>query len=140
MVRSDILGALKSAISRGHSLESAMQTLINAGYPQNEISQAVSALQTGEQPIEQPQTQQPEEQIQQPQQIQEQPQQVQPIQQPQQFQPAQPKKSIFFGIIGSTRRKVLVIILIILLILLLGFLIVSFIFKEEIIEFLASLF
>jgi len=51
MVNQDILGALKSAISRGQTIQQAMQTLYNAGYPLQEIQEAAGALQP--QPIQQ---------------------------------------------------------------------------------------
>ena len=44
MVREDILGGLKIALSKGQSLESAMQSFYNAGYEKEEIEDAARAL------------------------------------------------------------------------------------------------
>jgi len=46
MVREDILGGLKSAISRGESLKQAMITFYNAGYKKEEIEWAAKTFQT----------------------------------------------------------------------------------------------
>jgi hypothetical protein len=46
MVREDIFGGLKNAVSRGQSLADAMQTLINAGYPHEDVEEAARALQS----------------------------------------------------------------------------------------------
>jgi len=48
MVREDILGGLKSAISRGDTLQRAMQSFYNAGYKKEEIEKAARALQIEE--------------------------------------------------------------------------------------------
>jgi hypothetical protein len=44
MVNEEILGGLKSALERGHSLERAMISLFNAGYKRKEIEEAAVAL------------------------------------------------------------------------------------------------
>lgn len=44
MVNKDILGGLKVALSRGDSLQSAMQSFYNAGYTKEEIEEAARAL------------------------------------------------------------------------------------------------
>ncbi|MBI3623940.1 hypothetical protein HY212_07730 [Candidatus Pacearchaeota archaeon] len=44
MVREDILGGLKIALSKGQSLENAMQSFYNAGYKKEEIEDAARAL------------------------------------------------------------------------------------------------
>ena len=66
MVNEEILGALKSALTRGESLKKAMMTLYNAGYKKEEISKAASFinkpnLASKTQPT-QPPTQQPTQQ------------------------------------------------------------------------------
>jgi len=48
MIREDILGGLKSALSRGESLKQAMRTLYNAGYKKEEIEAAARILQVQE--------------------------------------------------------------------------------------------
>jgi hypothetical protein len=47
-MNNEILGALKSAVSRGHSIQNAMQTLLNAGYNRTEIEEAARSLQSGQ--------------------------------------------------------------------------------------------
>ncbi len=44
MVREDILGGLKAALERGHSLQSAVETFLNAGYDPREINEALAVL------------------------------------------------------------------------------------------------
>lgn len=44
MVREDILGGLKLALTKGQSLESAMQSFYNAGYKKEEIEEAARAI------------------------------------------------------------------------------------------------
>ena len=138
MVNQEILGALKSAIVRGHSIEQAMQTILNSGYPQNEIQEAAKFLETGEQP----------QQIQQPVKQQE-PQPIQTlqtqIQQPTQSEKTPQKVSSYEATYGRVMKrqnkqntekgsKILAITLIIILALLLGALIAFFIFKDQIIS------
>ena len=48
MVREDILGGLKVALSKGHSLQQAMQSFYNAGYSKEEIEEAVRYLQSNQ--------------------------------------------------------------------------------------------
>ena len=56
MVREDILGGLKLALSRGDSLQNAMQSFYNSGYKKEEIEEAARALhkQVVQQPPQQP--------------------------------------------------------------------------------------
>jgi len=49
MVNQDILGALKSALSRNNSLEQTKQTLFNAGYDRTEIEETCKSLNQPEQ-------------------------------------------------------------------------------------------
>lgn len=46
MVRDDIVGGLKVALSKGHSLQEAMQSFYNAGYDKPEIEEAARFLQS----------------------------------------------------------------------------------------------
>ena len=46
MVNNDILGGLKSALTRGYSLEEAMLSFFNAGYKREDIQEAAKALQS----------------------------------------------------------------------------------------------
>jgi len=123
VVNNNILGALKSAIARGHSIEEAMQTLINSGYPMNEIQEAAQYVQGGQQTQEQPQEFfQPE----------------QPIQTQ---QPEITKKETLQEKMQKPRRgKFFIIFLILILVLLLGLLITTLIFKEKIAEIILNLF
>ncbi|MBI2044510.1 hypothetical protein HYT23_00475 [Candidatus Pacearchaeota archaeon] len=56
MVREDILGGLRLALSKGESLQNAMQSFYNSGYPKEEIEEAARALhkQAIQQPPRQP--------------------------------------------------------------------------------------
>lgn len=44
MVRGDLVGGLKIALSKGKSLQDAMQSFYNAGYPKEDIEAAARAL------------------------------------------------------------------------------------------------
>ncbi len=46
MVNNDILGGLKSALTRGYNLEEAMLSFFNAGYKREEIEEAARTLQS----------------------------------------------------------------------------------------------
>jgi hypothetical protein len=46
MVNNDILGGLKSALTRGYTLEEAMLSFFNAGYKREDIQEAAKALQS----------------------------------------------------------------------------------------------
>lgn len=63
MVRQDILGGLKLAVSKGESLKHAMITFYNAGYKKEDIEGAARAFQIQRQG-QQPQQEQPKEKIQ----------------------------------------------------------------------------
>ena len=45
MVREDLIGAIKNAIERGYSLESAKISLTNAGYNKEEVEEAANFIQ-----------------------------------------------------------------------------------------------
>ncbi len=46
-MREDIYGGLKNAVEKGEPLELAVQTFVNAGYKENEVREAASALSSG---------------------------------------------------------------------------------------------
>jgi len=46
MAKSDLVGGLKLALSRGETLQKAMQSFYNAGYKKEEIEEAARILQT----------------------------------------------------------------------------------------------
>ena len=59
MVREDILGGLRVALSKGHSLQSAMQSFYNSGYKKEDIEEAARYLQSHNFENPQAETQQP---------------------------------------------------------------------------------
>ena len=130
MVNSDILGALKSSVCRGYSLESAKQTLINSGYPLNEINDAVSVLQSGEQLPQTPSVQQPHQPVQfiasKPQQ------QIFPQKNPQKISAYENVAQKQQKNVKNQRDKIIVITLIVVLAVLLGGLIAVVLFKDQI--------
>ena len=123
MVRMDIVAGLKNAIDRGYSLGQAQQTLINSGYNQQEVQEASSYLTGGQTNVQQPQTQQPSGQPQQIQQPQTQP-------QPQQIKQQKPKKKF----------PLMLIFLIFILVVLVSFLVLSIVFKEDLVIIFQDLF
>ena len=44
MVNQEILGGLRAAVEKGESLQKAMMTFYNSGYPKKEVEQAARAL------------------------------------------------------------------------------------------------
>jgi len=141
----DILGAFKSAIVRGYSIEITRQTLINSGYPLQEIDEAIQVLngiqpqELQSQPTQQVQKIQP---IQQPiKSIQQQVQFMQPIQQQQNFSQKNIQKVSAYENVAQKQQKsmkekgskIFIITLIVLLAILLGALIAVLIFKEQLV-------
>ncbi len=59
MVREDILGGLRVALSKGHSLQNAMQSFYNSGYKKEDIEEAARYLQSHNFENPQAETQQP---------------------------------------------------------------------------------
>jgi hypothetical protein len=97
-MREDIYGGLKNAMERGATLDEAVSSFINSGYPSGEVHEAAGALNAGAtyniRPSSQTQ-QRPSSQVQQqplPPQQQQRPQQLPPSQ-PQQVKPAQMQNS-----------------------------------------------
>ena len=156
----DVMPGLKNALDRGDSMESAVQSFINAGYDPEEVRQASKMLLSGTDPYTLKQTQQP--QTQSPNDLPKAPGQTKQTQQNQQSQQntqnqhqqnnqqnedqkktqnqqnqqrqspiIKPKKS------GSFKW---IVISLIALILLLGSLIVFLVFREQIIDMLSGLF
>ncbi len=102
----DLTSGLKNAIERGSSLEKAMQSLINAGYSQQEVREAANSLTQGATTITRPHINLPHRRVDGEEQHLQQLQKQEPLQQP---QSPSSKKTIF-----------LIIILILFLILILG--------------------
>ncbi len=148
MAREDIIGGLKVALSKGETLEEAMQSFYNSGYKKEEIEEAARVLQSGgfqqqlantieakpivkalqlQPPIQQPIIQQNS-----------------PVQQP--ILPPQPTFSAQQQIIApkqnvsayesKKRPDVVTVLLILILLILLGILVSVFLFKDQLVEFL----
>ena len=115
MVRSDIVAGIRNALDRGYSIEQAKKVLINSGYEVKEVNEVSDYLTggTGYTPKEiSSQTFVSEDS---------EPEEVKNINPP------------------STTSKAELIILLVFLLILLGLLIVSFIFREMIIELLRDI-
>ena len=128
MVREDILGGLKSALSKGESLRQAMMSFYNAGYKKEDIEAAARALQQ----------QKATEQFQQPM-LQKQVQQAQP-QKPVQKTVQPPIQMVSAYEQPKPTGKGAVIVLIVALLFLLGILVSLFLFRTEIVEFFNKFF
>lgn len=153
MLNPDIVGGLKSALTRGYSLDEAMMSFLNAGYKREEIEEASQSLQSqitsGEISSElSPQPIWTLEQDNQDKQIEPEvitaPKQKQAIPK-EKFQVAQPKQVVTRGVAAYTdydtsRIRTITVILAILLVLLVGILGLMYIFKNQIIDFLNGVF
>ena len=153
-MRSDIIGILKNAEQRGQDLEMVVQSLVNAGYPKNDVQEArasivgvlplsVPAVRTPSQPLVVPlPPSSPSSSSQVPviqarkQILQEQPRPLQPQQSPPVMQkiqalpilkPAPEKKGV----------SIKLLLLLILLLVLIGALVATIIFKDKLISFLS---
>lgn len=122
MVRQDIIGGLKLALSKGETIKQAMMSFHNAGYKKEEIESAAKELQT--------QQSQPLKQIK---------------QNPKQKSVKISKKSTQ-GVSSygqepkKFKGKLITFLLIFILLFLLGVLAAVFLFKEELVEFFSKLF
>jgi len=146
MVREDILGGLRLALSKGQSLPNAMQSFYNAGYQKEEIEEAARALastiaqQNYQQSIQQPiqkLVQAPKQAFQPPPNLVKKPPMI--IQSP---PPISQKRIEAQQVVSSyqepKQRRVdfVTVILVVILVLLLGALVSVFFFKPQIVEFL----
>ena len=158
MVREDILGMLKIALQRGKNLQQTAQSLINSGYPKEEVDDAVQAINSYgfQQPIRQP-IFQPKQVIppRQPAPIGKTQQIVsyypasqsrQPVPsgfyyQPQQFFPPEivQRVSSYEQAPKGKTGNLVIIIMVIMLVILLGILVTVFLFKPELTEFINGL-
>ena len=116
MVRMDIVAGLKNAVERGYSLEVAKQTLRNSGYNEQEIQEASNYLTGGQINTQQVQSYQAESQ------------------ETQQSQIQQPPK------IDKKKFPFLLLFLLLIFLVLVSFLVLSIIFKEELITLFRNLF
>ena len=156
MVNEAILGALKSALSRGEPLKKAMMTVYNAGYKKEEISEAArvvneSSLTNPISQTQQPQKKQslkPSTQILTPKSKQSKQPAKQSTQSPQQSSKQTqeklptlktPQKVSGYGH-SKPKGKAKIVVLGFLLLFLIGALATVFLFKEELLTFFNSLF
>ncbi len=158
MVREDIFGILRTAMQRGRNVNQAAQSLINAGYPENEVNDAVQMINAQGYPqgiFQQPQPQiplqgqkQPIPKVmapsgQSPQVVsvyyQPQPQLQMPFQEPFQPQPVIQKASLYGGNPKEKIGNLITILMVIALLVLVGILISVFLFKPEIMSFINNL-
>ncbi|MAG78813.1 hypothetical protein CMI40_00355 [Candidatus Pacearchaeota archaeon] len=123
-MKEDILEGLKSATSKGESLEQAMQSFYNAGYKKEEIEEAARDLQKhqfeNQKPVEQDKSPKENKQI------------------PKQIKSGKTiqKVSNYEQTTKKPKRKIMIFLLVAALLILLGVLTGIFLFKEE----LAGLF
>ncbi len=169
MVREDIIGTLRTALQRGQNLQQTIQSLINAGYLKEEVDEAANMInnyvfQPPSIPPAKPNPQLPPRPVSQPaplgqaQQVvssypmqSAQPNQLPPAsfpqpvqqqyQQPQLQQIAQTvqKASDYFGNPREKASRTITIIMVVMLMILLGILVVVFLFKEELTNFINNL-
>ncbi|MEK6830262.1 MAG: hypothetical protein AABY15_09165 [Nanoarchaeota archaeon] len=166
MVREDIIGILRTALQRGKNLQQTIQSLYNSGYAKNEVDEAVQAINMYglQQPVQQPspiqkqpvqQPKQPATQGQTPQIASYYPasQTQQPLkfapQQPQFYQPQQfpqPQFTQYPQIVSNYGQNprpktgtLIIIIMAAMLLVLIGILVVVFMFKPEITNFINNL-
>ncbi len=165
MTRADIFGMLKIALQKGGNLQQTAQSLYNSGYPKEEIDEAIQALnmQSVQPPaqttiVKNP-TAQPKKPIQSapkgqspqiissysvpssPQQqfYQPQPQPVPVYQQPQQTQQVIQKVSDYTQNPKIKMGTIMTLIMVAMLLILIGILVVVFMFKPEITDFINNL-
>ena len=145
-MNTEIIGGLKQAVAKGESLQQAMMSFINSGYPQHEVQESARQMQ-----------------MQQP--VQNQPQQIQkqiPPKSKIEFKPGETKQRVSeygkeipkkielkkpvvkqkvsdYGV-QKPKGKGIIILLVALIIFLLGGLFTIFLFRPEIINFLNGLF
>lgn len=147
MVNPDILGGLKSALTRGYTLEEAMLSFLNGGYKKEEIDEAAQSLQPQimQSPVSSEWSPQPiwasKQKSIQPPLISQKPKQIIPAKQ----RPVQPKQVVTKGVAAyanydNSRIRTVTIILVILLVVLLGILGLMYLFKGQIIDFFNNLF
>ena len=141
MPKEEIIEGLRTAVSKGESLEKAMTSFYNAGYKKEDIEAAAAAMAT----VQLPAFVQPTSSLQP---------QTFPAQQknlPPQFTPTQPRPLIppisssvqnvsDYGKKPSRKGLAITIILFIMLLLLLGVLAGVILFKDELSKFFNSLF
>ena len=119
MVRDDILGGLKLAVSKGESLKQAMMSFYNASYKKEDIEAAARSLSQTKSP-KQIQPFQPRK----------------PVQQPRQIQ----KVSSYGQKPNQVKVKLVLFLLRFILLVLLGGLISVFLFKSDVMNFLSGFF
>jgi hypothetical protein len=133
MVRQDIVAGIRNAIERGHSLEHAKQTMVNSGYNQQDVTEAANYLTggLGNQELQHPPNEMDNGT----------PQLTQSSQSNQQTQQLTTSSATPQGTGVKKKSNVgMIIILVSILLLLIGILVVSLLFKDNIISFFEGLF
>jgi len=113
--KDDIFGGLQLAISKGESLQQAMQSMYNSGYTKEDIEKSARELQMQQSRYPTINQFQPKKH---------------PVQKVSEYVKSEPKPKV---------DKIIIVILIILLVLLLGFLTSFFLFKDEVVGFFSNL-
>lgn len=131
-MRDDIYGGLRNALEHGTSLEQAIKSFTNAGYPEVEVREAAKALEGGSSLLTVQQTQQPQQAPRIPSLPPSSSMRALPVRQ-------QPVRTTFEMPKQHHRPSLLVIILSLILILSIASFVFSIIFKKEIAVFLARL-
>lgn len=133
MLNEDIVTALKNAVDRGESLDSAIQMMINSGYESKEVQEASHFISRGVSTVFEPKY---DEHLTMPQHkgtyLNNKPKQIQPFQSVQQSM-QQPVINVKEP--AKKSSYLLEILLLIVLLVLVGALIAIFIYKDEILKF-----
>jgi len=164
MIREDILGGIKAALTRGESIERSKITLENAGYKKEDIEEAIRVLHMQQPETMQIQKEQPIEVVVEPL-FKEEKEELKPkivsikhqaqedsddsflsrIQKP--FEKSKEQKPVVQTVSkyespkpSFTTKKITVIILIVVLVFLLGILFSLFLFKDSLVNFFNQLF
>jgi hypothetical protein len=152
VINDEILGGLKSAIARGQSLKSSINSLSNSGYSKTEIDDAVKALSEPEpKPVFAPISIAPPEK--QKPIFKKLPSMSAPVVQPISMQPIyeaeapvisqrpikRVERVIYYGGEETSTERLLIIVLISFLVFLIGVLMLLFIFRKDLISFFSSL-
>jgi len=138
MAKEDLIEGLRYALSRGDTLEKAMMTFYNAGYPKEDIEGAAYYLQSPQMPgtFQNPSPVKPvaasSNQPQQP---------IPNVSPPVQYmQPPQAMQNVSsYGPRPRSSGKAVTIILVFMLVFLLGILITVFLFRDKLSELLSGL-
>ncbi len=138
MVNHELIEGIRIALSRGYTLEQAMMSFYNAGYPKQEIEEAARVLMYHpSQPLSHPEKTIPEEM--------KRPVKVLPSAKPQIIErlaekPVEKQKISTYEEKTEAKGKFVTVLLIVILFIILAMLAGIFIFKKELIDFFTNLF